>query len=43
MVMYVVLLTSNAKYILWMDDHSLILTYESLATGYLKCYTLNTA
>ena len=26
----------DTKDILWMDDHTLIMTYESLATGYLK-------
>ena len=29
---------SNIKDILLMDDHVLIMTYESLATRYLKCH-----
>ena len=31
-------LTRDTKDILWMDDCVLIITYESLATGYLKCH-----
>ena len=26
---------------LWMDDRVLIMTYESLVTGYLKCHILD--
>ena len=36
-------LTWDTKDILWMDDRVLIMTYESLATGYLKCHILDTA
>ena len=32
----------DTKYILWMDDCVLIITYESLATGYLKRHILDT-
>ena len=35
-------LTGDAKDILWMDDLVLIMTYESLVTGYLKCHILDT-
>ena len=35
-------LTWDSKDILWMYDHFLIMTYESLATGYLKCHILDT-
>ena len=35
-------LTWDTKDILWMDDHVLIMTYESLAKGYLKCHILDT-
>ena len=31
-------LTRDTKDILWMDDYVLIMTYESLATRYLKRY-----
>ena len=34
--------TWDTKDILWMDDHILIMTYESLATGYLKRHILDT-
>ena len=36
-------LTWDTKEILWMDDHVLIMTYESLITGYLKRHILDTA
>ena len=36
------LLTRDTKDILWMDDHVLIMTYESLVTGYLKRHILDT-
>ena len=42
MIMYVVLWLEALKYILWMDDHILIMTYESLAMGYLKNDILDT-
>ena len=35
-------LTWDIKDILWMDDRVLIMTYESLATGYLKRHILDT-
>ena len=35
-------LTWDTKDISWMDDRVLIMTYESLATGYIKCYILDT-
>ena len=35
-------LTWDTKDILWMDDRVLIITYESLATGYLNCHILDT-
>ena len=35
-------LTWDTKDILWMDDRVLIMTYESLATGYLKRHILDT-
>ena len=35
-------LTWDTKGILWMDDRVLIMTYESLSTGYLKCHLLYT-
>ena len=35
-------LTWDTKDILWMDDHVLMITYESLATGSLKCHILDT-
>ena len=34
-------LTIDSKDILWMEDRVLIMTYESLATGYLKRYILD--
>ena len=40
--MYVVLSTWDTKDILRMDNHILIMTYKSLATGYVKCYILDT-
>ena len=36
-------LTWDTKDILWMDDPVLSMTYESLATGYLKHHILDTA
>ena len=33
---------SDTKDTLWMDDRVLIMTYESLATGYLKHHILDT-
>ena len=36
------LLNWDTKDILWMDDHVLIMTYESLVTGYLKRHILDT-
>ena len=35
-------LTRDTKDILWMDYHVLIMTYESLVTGYLKRHILDT-
>ena len=35
-------LTWDTKDILWMDDRVLIMTYEALATGSLKCHILDT-
>ena len=35
-------LTRDTKDILWMDDHVLIMTYKSLAAGYLKRHILGT-
>ena len=35
-------LTWDTKAILWMDDSILIMTYESLVTGYLKRHILDT-
>ena len=35
-------LTWDTKDILWMDDRVLIMTYESLVTGYLKRHILDT-
>ena len=35
------LLTWDTKDILWIDDRVLIMTYESPATGYRKCYILD--
>ena len=35
-------LTWDTKDIFWMDDRVLIMTYESLVTGYLKLHILNT-
>ena len=35
-------LTRDTKDILWMDDRVLIMTYESLATRYLKRHILDT-
>ena len=35
-------LTWDTKDILWMDDRVLIMTYKSLAMGYLKCHILDT-
>ena len=35
-------LTRDTKDILWMDDRVLIITYESLAMGSLKCHKLDT-
>ena len=35
-------LTWDTKDILWMDDRILIMTYESLVTGYLKRHILDT-
>ena len=35
-------LIGDTKDVLWMDDRVLIMTYESLATGYLKCHILDT-
>ena len=35
-------LTWDTKDILWMDDRVLIMTYESLASGYLKRHILDT-
>ena len=35
-------LTLDTKDMLWMDDYVLIMTYESLATGYLNRHILNT-
>ena len=34
---------SDTKDILWMDDRVLIMTYESLATGYLEYHILDAA
>ena len=34
-------LTGDIKDILWMDDHVLIITYKSLATGSPKCHKLD--
>ena len=35
-------LTRDTKDILWIDDRVLIMTYKSLATGYLKHHILDT-
>ena len=34
-------LICDTKDILWMDGHVLIMPYESLVTGYIKCHILD--